>query len=325
MLTALDCQTPQFQAASGCCVTSPEFYELLNDAVAEYMRRGDWPGTLIPIRVCVRNGCVTWPRYVQEVRKINVCSGSAPVFNVWHEFLEHNACDRGNGWNGWYGEERKMVAQYRAPTYNDIYPSFSTVRAYPMVQQDAGATMTLFGLDNYNQPLKEFVDGVWREGVTITVAVPFGSTSVFVNRIDRVVKSVTQGKINLFQYDVEKDVLFDLAAYEPGETNPDYLRYQLSGGWNPCSGDCQQTVFALVKLANLPIKVPTDLVIINNRRALLLGVRALKLEQSLGDATALWRAGIESLNRDAENASPDFQFSVQNNILGDRVLSNRMF
>lgn len=305
--------------------------EMLNDTVDEYMRRGDWPGTLVPIRVCVKNGCVTWPRYVAEVRKINFCFSSAPVQTVWHEFLEHNTwCGQYGtyGWNSWCGEERRMTMQSRAPTYNDIYPSLSTVRVYPMAQEDAGATVVLFGLDQYNQPLKERVNGVWREGVTITVAVPFGSTSVFVNRIDRVVKSVTQAKLNMYSYDAERDLLWDLAAYDPSETSPDYLRYQLSGGWAPssCSGDCTQTVIALVKLKNLPIRVPTDLVIINNRRALLLGLRALKMEQSLGDASSLWAAGIESLNRDLENQLPDSQYAVQNNIFGsNRMLTNRMF
>lgn len=328
MLSLKDCQTSQFNTAAGGCVTSPEFFELLNDTVDELMRRGDWPGTLVPIRVCVRNGCVTWPRYVGEVRKINLCTSSAPVQNVWHQFMEHGQGHRGiYGWNSWCAGETKMQMQFRAPTYNDIYQSYSTVRVYPMVQQDAGATVTLFGLDQYNQPLKELVDGEWRDGVTITVANPFGSTSVFVNRIDRVVKSVTQGKLNMYSYDVERDVLWDLASYEPSETNPDYLRYRLEGSWptETCASSCNRTVIALVKLQNLPIRVPTDLVIINNRRALLLGIRALRMEQALGDASALWRAAIESLNRDAENASPDEQMSVQNNILAGQSWSNRMF
>ncbi len=329
MLTLKDIQTSQFQAAAGCCVTSPDFMELVNDTIDEYMRRGDWNGTLIPIRVCVKNGCVTWPRYVGEVRKINFCVSSAPVFTVWHEFLEHGyGCNSGvYGWRGWCGEERKMTMQFRSPVYNDIYPSLSTIRVYPMCQEDAGATVTLFGLDRYNQPLKENIGGVWRDGVTITVANPFGSTSVFVNKIDRVVKSVTQCKLNMYAYDAERDVLWDLASYDPSETSPDYLRYQLSGGWSPsgCSGSCNQSIIALVKLQNLPIKVATDLVIINNRRALLQGIRAMKVEQSNGDATKLWLSGIESLNRGLENSSPDSDFAAQDGVFGGRTLSNRMF
>lgn len=345
MLTLADIQTSQFQEASGFCTSSSDFKALVNDAVEELMHRGDWPGTIIPIRVCVRNGCVTWPRYVSQVRKINVCGGSAPVQNQWYQFMVHGrqrSSDwRWSSWNwrGSCGPEKQMLMQFRAPTYNDVYGNECYLRVYPDCVEDAGATVMVFGLDGYGQPLKtRNSDGTWSLGITITVPTittdtPYGSSSTPVSRIDRVVKSETNCNLRLYAYDPTNDWMYDLAIYEPSETNPSYLRYQLDGRseWNyqicSSSSTCLQTVIALVKLANLPIQVATDLVIIDNKRALLCAIRALKAEEAGNYAQSKieWGAAIESLNRQLEDYSPEYQFAAQDNVLAGRQYSNRMF
>ena len=336
MLTLAQCQTGQFQTASGYCTNTQPFLELLNDVVDQYMARGDWDCTLMPVRVCIVNGCVTWPRYVGQVRKINMCRGNATVQNVWYNFLENNNGSRGiYGWNAWCGEERKMTAQYRTPTYNDIYGPNLYVRLYPMVPDDVGSVVTVFGTDNNGQPLvTNNGNGTWSQGINITLALPFGSSSIPVSTITRVAKPVTQGTVNMFAYDAIQNVLFDLAVYEPSETNPNYLRYQLEGAWNQpngqtscCQGQCPQSVIALVKLQQLPIASPTDLVIINNRRALLMGIRAMKLEDanSFAEADKCWQRGIEALNRQLEDANPDEQFSSANNTFGRMSFRNQAF
>jgi hypothetical protein len=344
MLTLGDIQTAQFQQASGFCTTRPEFLELVNDAVDGLMRRGDWPGTLVPVRLCVRNGCVTFPRYVGEVRKVNNCTSSVAMRNVWYQFLEHGHPWGPNyeyawnwSWRGSCGAQMQMLAQYRAPTYNDIYGDNCYVRVYPMAQEDEGATVTIFGTDNNNQPLMTRTDGVWSEGITLTIPANGGyaSSSTPVSKIERVVKSVTQNKLNLFAYDATNDVLYDLASYEPSETSPNYLRYQLQGGvpatnTSDCAGSncsCQTTIIALVKLQQVPLAVSNDLVVIDNRHALLNAIRALKSEEAGNYPQALtqWKVAVESLNRDAENSSPDFQFSAKSLVFGGRQLTNRQF
>ncbi len=342
MLTLLDIQTAQFQQASGFCTTRPEFLELVNDVVDELMRRGDWPGTLLPIRVCVRNGCITWPRYVGEVRALNSCNASIPVRGQWYEFMEHGHNYGGgaqtfyNGW-GWRGGciNSQALFQYRAPTYNDIYGPNCYVRVYPMAQEDVGATVQIFGLDQYNQPLMTRTNGVWSEGITLTIPANGGyaSSEIPVSRIDRIVKSITQNKLNMFAYDATNDVLFDLAAYEPSETNPNYLRYRLEGGDGPfVSGNCttatncSRSIVALVKLQPIPIKVPSDLVLINNRKALLNGVRAMKSEEAgnIQQAQLQWRVAIETMQRSLEDAEPDRQIAIRDNVFGGITFSNQI-
>lgn len=330
MLTLADCSTARFQTATGFCPGSSDFLEIINDAVDGLIMRGDWSETIKPIRVNVMHGCITWPRWVGEVRKIHGCRSDVAMRNAWWEFLERKGprCGEWCGFDHWRGGERNMEMQYKAPTYNDIYGANCYVRVYPMVGQDSGATVTLFGADTNGQPLQQEINGAWSLGVTLTVAQPFTSSTMTVSRIDRVVKSATQGNLILYAYDSVQDALFDLAVYEPSETNPSYLRYKLAGGREQCGSGCKESVIALVKLANLPIANPTDLVIINNRGALLDAVRAIKREDANDSAGArqLWGSAIEKLNRQLENDSPDDQFSAANNTWGDgRCFTNQCF
>ena len=178
MYPVSEIQTPRFQQASGYCTNTAAFFEMVNACVDELIVRGDWTDTVIPIRVCIKSGCVTWPRYVGAVRKMNSCRhGIINMRNVWYEFLDFGGPRHIHAWQGWLGHERNALAQAKAPTYNDIYGPNCTVRVYPAVNEDVGATVQIFGIDNNGQPLTtDNGDGTWSQGIKNTEASPFGST-----------------------------------------------------------------------------------------------------------------------------------------------------
>ncbi|HUD83735.1 MAG TPA: hypothetical protein VMQ67_09540, partial [Candidatus Saccharimonadales bacterium] len=141
-------------------------------------------------------------------------------------------------------------------------------------------------------------------------SVYYGSTSTPVSRIDRVVVGATQGMKRLYAFDSNQNALYDLAVYEPSETDPSYVRQQLEGEnrniWG--SGCCDQTVIALVKLKFLPARCPTDgLIFLDGAQgALLHAFRAVKLEESQNAAGAMefWKMAVEELNRQSEDYFP---------------------
>lgn len=316
---------------AGSCPSSAAFSQLVNEATRRLMRRGDWAGTVVRIMVCARRGCVVWPRYVGKVRKINHCQGSAlPVRNLWWDFVEENRP------TNLCGPELGLVAFGKSPVFQDILGSKRLVRAYPGCPADVGKTVTLFGLDENNQPLRTAnQDGTWTEGVKITMAIPFGSTSVFVNRVDRVSKEITQLDVHLYAYDSVNNVLEDMAVYEPGETNPDYERSQLRSG---CAGSCgttgivscatSQSVIALVKLKFIPASVGTDLVLIQNLDALKLMVQAIKFSEA-GDRTsaqAYEADAIRELNLELRDESPIEEMPVSfGEFANNRIGQQRCF
>src|SRR5258707_15264722 len=82
MLTLLDCQnSPGLKRIAGACSTTQDFTDLVNEAARRLMRRGDRFDTAIPIFVCVNNGCLVMPRYVQQIRRINFCNHEIKVRN----------------------------------------------------------------------------------------------------------------------------------------------------------------------------------------------------------------------------------------------------
>jgi hypothetical protein len=225
-----------------------------------------------------------------------------------------------------------------APTYNDPYGSDCYIRVYPDAQEDAGATVQIFGIDSNGQRLmtRDTATGLWSDGITITVPeitpdTPYGSSSVKVREIHRVVKSVTQNNLRLYAYDSVNDWLLDLAVYEPSETSPSYVRYTLNTcgprTYASCSSDsgCLRTIVALVKLKPVPVRVSSDWVIIDNEEALLNAIRALKsaAANSVDLAQAQKTVAIEELNRSLEDASPDAQMAVRNNVFAGKTFQNQ--
>lgn len=290
---------------SGVCANSDEFTRLINEATRRLMRRGDWPETVLPIYVCIKRGCVVFPRYVLQVRKLNYCKCPVQVRNNWYQFGDYRTY-RGNcGWNA------SVLGQTQTPTFQDVQGESRLIRVYPRCQNDLGKEIKLFGLDNYGQPLTEKVDGTWVQGITLTLALPFVSTAVYVRSIDRVLKDETECPVNMYAYNAETDSLEDLAQYDGSETNPSYSKYQIK----ICTGKpCDESfpIVAMVKLRFIPAKNADDLVLIENIDALKDMVQSIRLrEQGDGDgANEFELSAIRELNLQLRDEFPEDEMPV---------------
>lgn len=324
-LTLGQCQNDKgLQKAANVCPTSEEFIDFVNSAGQRAKRRGDFIGTILPIFVCVRRGCVVWPRFVDSVRKINVCNQPVPVRNMWFEFLEKQT--HGCWWNSWTGVGPRMIGQTKTSTHNDIFGDNRTIRAFITVPEDVGKTVRIFGIDTNGQPLRtNNGNGTYSDGIVITLANPFGSTSTFVRSISYVLKDVTQGNVLLYAYDTVNDVMEDLAVYDPSDTVPSFAKYQLAIG--NCHvgntgqvGDCGDArgVTALVKLAFIPARVPNDLVYIQNIDALKLLIMSIRYEDAgQRDKARQYEAdAIRELNLEIADILPEDQTPVEFGELG---------
>lgn len=334
MLTFGDVKaSPEIRAVISFCPDSADFAAVINQVTRKLARRGDWAGTVVPIYVCVYNGCVTWPRYVGSVRKINLCRREVDVKNLWYDFL-FGERGRECHWASMMGASCTMVQTGKTSVFQDIQGEGRTVRAYPRCQVDIGKTVTIYGQDNNGQDLMQRdANNNWIAGMTITLASPYGSTSTFVRHIDYVLKDQTQCPVNLFAYNATTDLLEDLAQYDPSETRPSYQRTRL-GGMGMGGGGCQTTccgrknpVLALVKLKFIPVIADTDLVLIDNLDALVLEIQANKAREAgdIASMRAFQADAIAELNRDLEDQSPEDEFSATNNVFGGRTFSQTCF
>jgi hypothetical protein len=337
MLTLGDCQNDLgLLRIASYCGTSPDFIDLINAATRQALRRGDWVGTVVPIYVCVTNGCVVWPRYVQTVRKLSFCRNPVKVQNPWYTYMEgvHNSCD-GWAWGGtsgtwmsdWGGHIRQ---QGKTSVFQDIQGDGRLVRAYARCPGDLGQTLTIFGTDNNGQILQtQNGDGSFSTGAILTLQSPFASTSQYVRSIDYVLKDPTQCPVDLFAYNASALLLEPLATYDPTETRPSFERTSVNipSGCVVSGGGCQQGVAALVKLKFIPAQAPTDLVLIDNLDALKLLVQSIKFREA-GDrngAKEYENDAIHELNRQLEEMSPDDQFAAIDSTFGGITFSQQCF
>lgn len=339
MITFSDLKTSSLRKIAQNCANSADFADLVNQATRKFMRRGDWAGTVVPIYVCATAGCVVWPQYVGQVRRLNICNQPIPVRNMWYEFMSGVRQCEGGFWRQTLGPLAGLAAQGRTSVFQDIQGDGRLVRVYARCTTDYGKTVKIFGLDNNGQTLQtDNGDGTFSLGLNLILAAPYVSASTYVRSIDYVLKDETQCPVDMYAYNASTDLLEDLAHYEAGETRPSYEKTKLvlQNYPNPCSGNtslsptCCGTargVVALVKLRFIPVKTDTDLVLIDNEDALKLMVQSI-LNHEAGDrkgALQYESDAIRELNRELEDVSPDDQLSALDNVLGPYTFSQQCF
>jgi hypothetical protein len=325
------------------CSNTQQAIDLINEGARRLMRRGDWLETVVPVFVCVYNGCVVMPRYVQQVRKMNVCNRAVSVHNNWFEFLAYNQnyCGWGQWLNGWLGQQCGMNAEGSTSVFQDVQGEGRTIRAYARCNEDYGKTMRIFGKDNNGQDLitQDPVTGTITQGALITLDTPFGSTASFVRSIDYVTRETTTCPVDVYAYNASTDLLEDVAHYQPSETTPTYARYKLNVSWPQTAQGCSTSavqancctarrgVVIMAKLRFIDAATDDDLVLVPCVDALKLMIMAINREDAYDrqGARDLERDAIEVMNRELENNSPDDQFSAGVNTLGPDVWTNRCF
>lgn len=315
---------------AGVSPNNSDFRRLINESTRRLLDRGDWEGTIVPIYVCVNNGCVVWPRYVGQVRQLNWCkSRHVEIHNVWWDFLPY---ERGCGWssNSWFGSlpggfrygGSAMVNQARTPVFQDILGDARTIRAYSDSPQDNNKSLWIFGEDNNGQRLMTKGAGPWKDGIQLILKAPYVETPVYIRRIDRVIKDITTAPVRLYAWNSAANVLEDVAYYDPTETHPNYLRSRLTLPCvsNSCNGvtTTAQGVIALIKLQFVPVIADTDLVLIGNITALKHMIQSIRCEESQDTATArqFLMMAVDELNQELANANPETQIPVSLGELG---------
>lgn len=319
-------------SVSGTCGTGQDFADKVNESCRRLLRRGDWLDATKLVFLCVYQGCVVWPRYILEIRKVNFCNRPVEVKAMGYQFMEGN---QKRCWNGLAGPPAGLHATGQSAVLQDVMGEGRLIRAYARKRLDLGKTLTIFGLDNNNQPLQhQDANGNWVPGALVTLADPFGSTNTFVRKIDYVVKDETADIVDVYAYNSVTNLLEDIAHYEPGETTPTYTRYQLNTHW-PFAGssaiqpNCcgqQRGLLAEVKLRFIKAKYDTDLVLIN-ADAIKQMFMCLKSEEAMDREAAreYEAAAVEILNRELEENQPEDQFPAINNVLGPFTFNNQAF
>jgi hypothetical protein len=324
-----DAKASTLKNIAGVCPSSQAFVDLVNEAQRRLLKRGNWFGTEWLVQLCVQSCVITWPRYVGTVLGVRFCSGvPAELFNHWFSFIGPHASHR-----GWHSDITIQDLN-PAPCFSDISGTTGKLVRYHVVKNnDVGKKITLYGKQYGAQPLQEKVSGIWVDGVTLTAASPFVSTSQMVTKITSITREATEGMAYLYEYDPVTNVLRDLSVFEPNETNPQYRRSHCIGFpriTHTCDNDPNELryrrVEALVKLAFIPLKNDRDFLIIDDFDALKLACQSIKAEEGNNDsvAEAKMLKAVRELNFADRDAMPDNQTPVRVIAVDGRRITNPM-
>jgi len=299
VLTVNEAMDSRINRISGVCAGSDDWYQILNDATRQLMRRGNWWATLKVLRGCIYNQCIAWPREVGTVLAFDRCGRSSPPKNQWYDFdavlPEHvHHFNRFNTFT--CAHDLALVDRGTSPVFNQIpclLPRF--LRFYITQPTDIGKTITI-------QP-----------GLVVSLAIPFVQTTIAFDAVDRVIKSVTDGPVYGYQFDGINQ--FALATYAPSETLPSYRTSKIEGtgcGTTNCNIWPTQ-ISAFIKLEFVAAKRPDDLILIDNLDALALGMQSVKLGDSYDSqgSEGMMARAVHELNLDLRNKLPIDQTPVR--------------
>lgn len=341
MLTFSAAKQSPITTIAGVTPESDAFKGYINEAMERLMYRGDFDGLLSVGCFCIRNGCVVFPRYVDSIREAIVCGqGHLNIKNQWYSFLGENWINWRNqyGWGGGTGGgynnpwwnfsqcQSNMLGIGRVPTYDTIRGLLRKVRAYPQVNADFGKTVTIFGTDNGGNALQHRdATGAWVPGLVLTLQAPYAETEGYVSHISRVVRDVTEKPVSLYAYNTTDSLLEDLAIYDPGDTEPSFMRYQLQLPGRCVNDDgteAYRQMTALVKLRYIPVEFDTDLIPLT-MPALKLLIQGIRAEESgdLDSSEGYIAKAVRELNHVVQDRNPGKQISVNANPVGNLIVS----
>lgn len=274
----------------GICADDSRYLPWLNAAVQQCLFLGKWVGTYASYRVCVTDGCLTWPRQIETIEAIALCDRPIFIRNQWFEFLEQGvgiqgggSCNQVNGdpvsWNGGcYGNAgQQLLDRGTACAFNDIRGTGKKIRVYADVSEDPLSQILLMGYDENGNWIMTQTNGVWHDGEYVNISTTPTLSTKFYTSLTRVIKPVTNGFVRLYEYNTADTTQRALAVYEPTEETPNYRRSLVnalcrSGCSNPitdANSTCKQsTITVMAKLAFIPVAVDTDFLIIGNVPAL---------------------------------------------------------
>lgn len=290
-LRLLDLRVPIAEVLN-VCSTSPDVVTTVNRVERRLMRLkgGKWLGTVQRYRICTSSiGCLAWPRMIETIEAYQVCGVPGNIRNGWYEFSMQGPGAL-NANSSWYNN---LIDRGTMPTFDVPSNNTSKVAVTAEVDEENDARILIRGYDGAGKWIRTeepalsglYIDGEW---IAIENGVTHYSVNVF-SSITGVIKPVTNGPVQMFQYDVPTLTLIKaLAYYEPTEEVPIYRSSLVPGlatrhGCPPqTSCNCPSTstqVTVNAKLRHIDVVDDNDFLVIGNEAAFALGAQAILKER----------------------------------------------
>jgi len=265
--------------AATLCESDERLLDIVNEAQEALLYKGRWKNTIKTFNFCVNtNACVVWPREIESIEAIAVCNSVIPIRSEWYEFA-------GNGFGVIDSEDNclnQLIDRGEVPAFDEVTGTNKKLAVYTDRTEGAGKYITLQFYDTNGQWVRSTFNGEVIDGERIPIPSAAGQYS-YTNNVCKpgglkaVFKDTTLGVVRLYSYETTTGALKPLAYYQPDEVLPAY-RSSLIPALN--SSSCtQQQVTVKAKSRFIPVSRDDDWLMLDNLRALRLGVKAIKKEQ----------------------------------------------
>jgi len=247
-----------------------------------------WNGTWAEIAFNVSRAqpYITLPREIARLELTNVCN--VPVVPQ-NQFLEYLQFGNGRLPKNFQCSSHGLVqalTRNNSPTFVDLSTPPQYITAFITNDQDIGRRTLISGRDSNDTTIYTQDGAANVQGVFLSLASPFVSTTMTLNHITGIQKDITVGEVRYYQTDPTTGDQVWLLTMQPGETTADYRRYYFND--LPC-GCCANTptgqpcesvrVTAIAKLDLIPITVDTDYLLLQNLEAIIEESQAVRYSE----------------------------------------------
>lgn len=284
------------------CADDARTMDYVNRAQERLLYEGKFKGTTQTYRFCVpSDNCIIWPREIEAIEAVAVCSSPVTIRSEWYEFLE--------GGVGQISPEcnlcSTMIDRGEVPSFDNVIGTDKKLAVYCDRTEGPGKYINLQFYTEAGQWATSVFDGVVVDGEQIAIpstagAYNYTTKTVKAGGLVRVSKDVTLGIVRLYEYNTTNGALRPLAYYQPDEEVPLYRRSLLP----TLNSGCDQTqVTVVAKLRFIPARTDESFLMISHREALRLACKAVYLEEcdKWDDALINWQAAERCLQKQLEH------------------------
>jgi len=278
----------------GKCSTS-YIFKRITDAVRLANNLGKFDAAIGNMDICVCDGCVTLPYDVGTI--LGTDNGGAPslIRDQWFQYhVNGPGVQKYVPWG--YTDELGSVTTFKDPS--------EPVKLIAEVENalDSNKLIRVFGWDENGKRIYTLGSGgILEDGFIVPTVYGFvvpNPDAPDIARIDRIQKEVTNGFVKLIAVDsatLETHTM--IGYYQPWETNPSYRRIRVPN---------RNWVRIKYRKKDLEVKGAQDWINIDNREALLLLLRAVKLrlDNQFELARTAETEGMRLLSNEAEALRP---------------------
>lgn len=213
---------------------------------------------------------ITLPRHAARLTAIDICKRPVLIRNEWYEFLDFGVGLRpGSCCESSLCENTEVFTRTNVITPVDLTPPNKKIRVYAADSNDFGKRVLIQGKDANGVTLYT-QDGLTRaDGKFLVLASPFTTSVDQFTELTGIQKDITFGPVQIYQVDTVTGVETLLLTMEPSEQTALYQRYFINGLPLTCCGDETIQVAAMCKLEYIPVRVPTDYLLIQSIPALI--------------------------------------------------------